>query len=104
MKKKILILAMAGMLAVTSLTGCGSFKDDDVVATVGDKEITADIANFYARYTQAQYETYYAGYLGEDMWNSEATEGQTYEESVKDSVLKQLETMRSLCLTRKRMP
>ena len=93
MKKKILILAMAGMLAVTSLTGCGSFKDDDVVATVGDKEITADIANFYARYTQAQYETYYAGYLGEDMWNSEATEGQTYEESVKDSVLKQLETM-----------
>ena len=69
MKKKILILAMAGMLAVTSLTGCGSFKDDDVVATVGDKEITADIANFYARYTQAQYETYYAGYLGEDMWN-----------------------------------
>ena len=37
MKKKILILAMAGMLAVTSLTGCGSFKDDDVVATVGDK-------------------------------------------------------------------
>ena len=93
MKKKILILAMAGMLAATSLTGCGSFKDDDVVAVVGDKEITADIANFYARYTQAQYETYYAGYLGEDMWNSEATEGQTYEESVKDSVLKQLETM-----------
>ena len=40
-----------------------------------------------------RYETYYAGYLGEDMWNSEATEGQTYEESVKDSVLKQLETM-----------
>ena len=93
MKKKILILAMAGMLAATSLTGCGSFKDDDVVAVVGDKEITADIANFYARYTQAQYETYYAGYLGEDMWNSEAMEGQTYEESVKDSVLKQLETM-----------
>ena len=27
MKKKILILAMAGMLAATSLTGCGSFKD-----------------------------------------------------------------------------
>ncbi|MGF0033413.1 peptidyl-prolyl cis-trans isomerase [Bariatricus sp. SGI.154] len=93
MKRKILVLAMAGMMAVTSLTGCGSLKEDDVAVTVNDKEITAGVANFYARYVQAQYETYYSAYLGDDMWNSEASEGKTYEESVKDSVLKELETM-----------
>ena len=49
MKKKVLTLALTGMLAVTSLTGCGSLKEDDVVATVGDQKITAGVANFYAR-------------------------------------------------------
>lgn len=93
MKKKALILFMAGMLAVTSLTGCGSFKGNDVALTIGKEEITADTANFYARYIQATYETYYGAYLGEDMWNSEAEKGKTYEESVKDSVIEELEAM-----------
>lgn len=70
MKKKALILFMTGMLATTSLTGCGSWNGDDVALTVGKEEISADVANFYARYTQATYETYYSAYLGEDMWNS----------------------------------
>lgn len=93
MKKKILMLLMAGVLSVASLAGCSSFKEDEVVATVGEQKITADIANFYARYVQAQYETYYSAYLGKDMWRSEAAEGKTYEESVKDSVLENLEDM-----------
>lgn len=93
MKKKIVICMLAGMLAISSLAGCSSFQADDVVATVGDQEITAEIANFYARYVQAQYETYYSAYLGDDMWNSKASEGKTYEESVKDSVLETLEDM-----------
>ena len=67
MKKRLLVLALAGIMTVTTLTGCGSFKDSDVVATVDDTEITADVANFYARYLQAQYETYYSAYIGEDM-------------------------------------
>ena len=85
MKKKILMLMMAGMLSVVSLAGCSSFKEDEVVATVGDQKITADV--------QAQYETYYSAYLGENMWDSEAAKGKTYEESVKDSVLESLEDM-----------
>ena len=94
MKKKVLTLALTGMLAVTSLTGCGSLKEDDVVATVGDQKITAGVANFYARYTQAMYETYYASYMGgDDMWTTEVADGKTYEESIKDSVLEELETM-----------
>lgn len=94
MKKKVLTLALTGMLAVTSLTGCGSLKEDDVVATVGDQKITAGVANFYARYTQAMYETYYAAYMGgDDMWTTEVEDGKTYEESIKESVLEELETM-----------
>ena len=93
MKRKIVMLIMAGMLTVTSLAGCSSFKPEDVVATVEDQEITAEVANFYARYVQAQYETYYSAFLGENMWESEASEGKTYEESVKDSVLQTLEDM-----------
>ena len=94
MKRRLAVLALAGAMAVTSLTGCaGGLSDKDVVATVDGDEITADVANFYARFTQAQYETYYAGYLGEDMWSSEAEEGKTYEESVKDTVLEDLENM-----------
>ena len=93
MKKKFVILALAGMMAVTSLTGCSGIKESDVVATVSGDDITADVANFFARYTQAQYETYFAGYLGDDMWASEAVEGKTYEENVKDSVMEGLENM-----------
>ncbi|GFI44047.1 MAG: peptidyl-prolyl cis-trans isomerase [Dorea sp.] len=93
MKKKLLMLMLAGMLSVVSLAGCSSFKEDEVVVTVGDQKITADIANFYARYVQAQYETYYSAYLGENMWDSEATKGESYEEFVKNSVLENLEDM-----------
>lgn len=92
MKKRLSILALAGIMAVTALTGC-SLKGDEEAVTVDDTVITADVANFYARYTQAWYETYASSYLGEDIWNSEASEGETYEESVKASVREELETM-----------
>ena len=93
MKKRLFALALAGVLAAATLTGCGSLKGDETVATVDDTEINADLANFFARYTQATYETYYSAYLGEDMWNSDASDGETYEESVKNSVLESLEDM-----------
>ena len=93
MKKRLFALALAGVLAAATLTGCGSLKGDETVATVDDTKIDADLANFFARYTQATYETYYSAYLGENMWNSDASDGETYEESVKSSVLKSLEDM-----------
>ena len=93
MKKRAVVLLLAGLLAAGSLTGCGSLEDSDVVATVNDTDITAGVANFYARYTQAQYETYYAGYIGDDMWSGEGEEGETYQDTVKDSILESLENM-----------
>ena len=70
--KKAAVLTAAGVLAATAVTGCsGSINTDAVVATVGDDEITLGVANFYARMTQGQYETYYAsmmGTTGDAMW------------------------------------
>ena len=89
-KKRVTALGVAGMLAVTGLTGCGSMNNDDVVATVGESEIKLGVANFYARMQQAQYETYYAGMMGttgEELWAKE-TDGKTYEQSVKSDMIK----------------
>lgn len=93
MKKKAVVLLLCAVMASGCLSGCGSLKDSDVVATVNDTDITAGVANFLARYTQAQYETYYAGYMGDDMWAGEAEDGKTYEDTVKDSILESLENM-----------
>ncbi len=93
MKKKAVILLMAAMLTAGGLTGCGSLDEDAVAVSVNGSELTADVANFYARYMQAEYETYYGAYIGDDMWNTEAEEGETYEESVKNAARESLEVM-----------
>ena len=62
--KKAAILVAAGTLAAMTVTGCsGSIDTDAVVVTVGDEEITLGVANFYARLTQGQYETYYTSMM-----------------------------------------
>ncbi len=96
MKKRLLALLAAGVIGAASLTGCGTqstLSDTDVVATYGDIEVPAKVYNFFARYMQAQYETYYAAYLGDNMWATEAEEGVTYEQSVKNSMIENVETM-----------
>lgn len=95
--KRAAVLTAAGVLAAASVTGCsGSIDTDAVVATVGDEEITLGVANFYARLTQGQYETYYASMLGmtaDTMWSQEVEEGTTYEDSTKDSLMESLENL-----------
>lgn len=95
--KRAAAVMAAGVLAAVSVTGCsGSIDTDAVVATVGDEEITLGVANFYARLTQGEYETYYASMMGmtaEDMWAQEYDEDTTFEEQIKDSVMESLEDM-----------
>ena len=94
MRKRFMVLALAGVMAVLPLAGCSkTLEDNEVVATVDGDEISAGLANFYARMNQAQYETWYAGYMGDNMWASEAEEGKTYEESVKDQIMEDLQNM-----------
>lgn len=80
--KKAAALAVTAALAV-SAAGCGSVKDSDVVVTIGGEKVTVGVANFFARYQQAEYETYYSGVMGEDMWSTEISKGKSYEETVK---------------------
>ena len=95
--KKAAVLTAAGLFAAASVTGCsGSIDTEAVVATVGDEEITLGVANFYARLTQGQYETYYAGMMGttaEAMCTQEAEEDKTYEDSTKETLMEALENL-----------
>ena len=95
--KRAAVVTAAGVLAAASVTGCsGSIDTDAVVATVGDEDITLGVANFYARLTQGEYETYYASMMGmtaEDMWAQEYDEDNTFEEQTKDSIMESLEDM-----------
>ena len=96
MKKKMLVLALAGIMAISTLTGCKSVKtidSEEVLMTVNGEEVAVGLANFYARYTQAQYETYYGAYMGDNMWATEVEEGVTYEQYIKDSVLEMVQIM-----------
>ena len=74
MKKRVVACILA-VACIASLNGCGSkFNGQDTVVEVGDEKVTADVANFFARYQQAQFETTYSSYLGDDFWGKEVTE------------------------------
>lgn len=95
--KKWVMMAAAGMLAVTTLAGCSrSLNNEAAVAEIGEETISLGTANFYARIQQAQYETYYAsmfGMTGEEMWKQTISDGQTYEDTSKESILTNLENI-----------
>ena len=95
--KRAVVLTAAGVFTAAAVTGCsGSVDTEAVVATVGDEEITLGVANFYARMTQGEYETYYAGMMGttaEEMWSQDYDEDHTFEESIKDTIMENLENM-----------
>lgn len=93
MKRKLAVLVMTAVLAAGSLAGCGGLDGSETVAEFQDTKITANVVNFYARMQQAQYETYYASFMGDEMWAGEVSDGKTYEASMKESILNDLENM-----------
>ncbi len=95
--KKVIALIIAVVMAMASLVGCSSASIDnnEVVATVGDTEISLGVANFYIRYQQSAIESYYMSYYGDSMWTLEVDEDLTYEESIRES---SLEAIAHLCI------
>ena len=93
LKRKIFLAASVAVLSTVVLGGCGKLNDSEVVAEVGEDKITAGVANFYARMQQAQFETYYSGFMGDNMWETELSDGVTYESQVKDTLIENLENM-----------
>ena len=96
-RKKITALMLAGALAVSAFTtGCsGRIDQEAVVATLGDQEISLGLANFIARYNQAQTDNLYQMYMGQSpSWQVDAYgTGSTLEEDTKNSVMEQIELM-----------
>lgn len=85
----VLAVAMAGSVL---FTGCGISKSATVVTIDDGKDtISLGYANFVARYTQSMYDGIYVAYFGEDYWTQEVEEGKTYEASVKEGVMDNLE-------------
>lgn len=91
LRKRAVVLFTAATMAAASLTGCGSFNNSDVVATVGDSTITAGAVNFYARWQQGAIEQSY----GESMWSYEISSGTTYEDTVKEGIV---DTFKQMCI------
>lgn len=95
MKKRLMALLLSGVLAVSMFAGCGSEMDKTaVVATDGTTDITLGLANFAARFSQAQYDDFYVAYFGQDVWDTDMYGyGTTMEDDMKASVLQSLYAM-----------
>lgn len=107
LSKKVIAFAAVAVLTMTSLVGCKSIDDSEIVATVGDSKITVGMANFYARYQQPAFEEYYKSYQDyqqqmmygsviqqtEMDWRVEQEEGVTLEDSYKDDVMTSLQNL-----------
>ena len=65
LRNKAVALMAAVAMAASMLVGCGSVKNDEIVATVGESKITAGVANFYARYESSSLEEYYKQYFSQ---------------------------------------
>ena len=68
--KKLAALVLAGALCFTSLVGCG-VKPDETAATLGDKKVTAGVANFICMYQKATIDDTYVAYFGNDFWQQD---------------------------------
>ncbi len=94
-KKRIAGLLAGTLAAALLLGGCGERMDsDDIALTCGDEELTLGYMNFVAHYNQASYDSFFPAYYGDDFWTNEAyvdEDGQTMEESVKASLLEEME-------------
>lgn len=107
LRKKIIALAAVAAMAMTSFVGCGSVDNSEIVATVGDSEITVGMANFYARYQQPSFEEYYVSYQDyyqqqmygsviyetEMDWSIEQEEGVTLADTYKDDIMQSLQEL-----------
>ena len=88
--KRLSIGLLTTALALSLLTGCGEIKAGSTVLRVGDEKISLGLANFFARYMQAQYESYYG--ISEDAWKQNVSDDETtYEASLKKDIMKNLQ-------------
>ena len=97
--KRTAVAALAGVMAVGMLTGCGEQKADGTktVATVNKTEIPLGVVSLYARIQQAQTDAMYKSFMGSgaNMWDTEVEEGseETYGQKMVSDSLNAVELM-----------
>lgn len=98
--KKLTAIALAAVMSITTLAGCGGMDKNKTIATLGDQKVTLGLANFLARYQQATYDDVYKQFGYDDIWSldSGAGDGTTMEDSVKESTMQMLHTYYTLKL------
>ena len=64
--KRVMAMLLTGtVLTGLMMSGCGNtISDTAEFAKLGDTTITMGVANFFAKYQQAVYDSYYMAYFG----------------------------------------
>lgn len=73
--KKFAAVALATVMGVSALTGCGLNKND-TIATLGEVEVKAGTVNFATKLLQYFSDDFYTMYYNEDYWTSDASNGE----------------------------
>ena len=87
MMKRFAAFAMAAVLSVGMLAGCGNggsgaSKSSNPAITLNGASVSMEAANFYTYIMKSQYEAYY----GTQIWDMEIEEGVTFGDSLKEMV------------------
>lgn len=83
--KKLFVASLCACMTAAALTGCTA-KEDKAAITVGDEKVSLGMVNLALRINQAQMQTMYGSFMGDDMWS-------TYGETTKQSAVENLEEM-----------
>ena len=93
--KKLVALALATALVMTGFVGCARKAEipnnDEVVMVINKEEVKMGITNFYVRYQQSLMESLYQSYMGPNVWKQEMEQGVTYEDNMKETLLKEFQ-------------
>lgn len=99
MKVRVISVMMALLMVMSVLfTGCGNdepyaYEVYDSLGTMNGESIDYQFVYFAAMCEQASIESYYYEALGAEMWQQEMEDGKTMEESVKETILQDLQNM-----------
>ena len=89
--RRITSVLLAGIMAISLLTGCGINKDATVAKFSDGREVSLGLVNFMCRYQQAYSDDMYTSYAGDEVWSTDLFgTGSTMQEQVKDSVIEQV--------------
>lgn len=96
--KNTTVAALAGVMAVGMLSGCGKTIDGEkTVATVDGTDIPMGVVSLYARESQAQTVAMYKSFMGtaDNIWSQtvDSESGTTYGEQARNQFLEQVELM-----------